>query len=251
MLFRSIRGRVGRSSRVAYAYLMVPKFKQLTEIATKRLQTIKDFAQLGSGYKIAMRDLTIRGAGDILGGTQSGFINTVGIDYYIEVLHEAILEKQGIVKEVEVERVKPSLKVSGHIPKTFASNDNEKIDLYKKIDKISTHNELLMFNDEVLDNYGTLPSSVKLLFEKKRLELCINSTDIENFKELKNCNEIIFSKEFSSTIDGMKLFEKFSSISKDIRIVYKQNRLIVTIPKSKDSLKVSIEVILTAKDCIK
>ena len=246
-----IRGRVGRSSRVAYAYLMVPKFKQLTEIATKRLQTIKDFAQLGSGYKIAMRDLTIRGAGDILGGTQSGFINTVGIDYYIEVLHEAILEKQGIVKEVEVERVKPSLKVSGHIPKTFASNDNEKIDLYKKIDKISTHNELLMFNDEVLDNYGTLPSSVKLLFEKKRLELCINSTDIENFKELKNCNEIIFSKEFSSTIDGMKLFEKFSSISKDIRIVYKQNRLIVTIPKSKDSLKVSIEVILTAKDCIK
>ena len=246
-----IRGRVGRSDRVAYAYLMVDKFKQLSEIASKRLQTIKDFAQLGSGYKIAMRDLTIRGAGDILGGTQSGFINTVGIDYYIEVLHEAILEKQGIFKEAKKENIKPILKNTGHIPNDFTSNDNEKIDLYKKIDKISTYDELTLFNEEIRDNFGTLPSSVKLLFEKKRLELCINSPDIESFRELKESNEIIFSTEFSTKVDGIKLFERFSSLSKDIKILYKQNKLIVIVPKIKNALTITIEIILTAKECHK
>lgn len=89
-----IKGRVGRSDRLAYAYLMIPERRQLTEIAQKRLTAVKEFASLGSGYKIAMRDLTIRGAGDLLGPSQSGFIDTVGIDMYIEMLEEAIEAKK-------------------------------------------------------------------------------------------------------------------------------------------------------------
>ena len=94
-----IKGRVGRSERVAYAYLLYAKNKQMNEEASKRLKAIKEFAQLGSGYKIAMRDLSIRGSGDILGGEQAGFIDTVGFDMYMKILQDAIDEKTGEKKE--------------------------------------------------------------------------------------------------------------------------------------------------------
>ena len=246
-----IKGRVGRSDRVAYAYLLVRQFKQLSEIAQKRLQTIKDFAQLGSGYKIAMRDLTIRGAGDLLGPNQSGFINTVGIDYYIEMLNEAIAEKKGIKKEEKAPRIKPKVTVDSYIPQTFAPVENEKINLYKQIDKIDTARELEDLADEVKDNYGHLPKSVSMLFEKKRLELLINDPMIESFKEIRVGNEIIFSKEFSQILDGLKLFEAYTSISKDIKVLYRNERIITQVPKGNDALKMSIEVIQTAKKCTK
>ena len=246
-----IKGRVGRSDRVAYAYLLVRQFKQLSEIAQKRLQTIKDFAQLGSGYKIAMRDLTIRGAGDLLGPNQSGFINTVGIDYYIEMLNEAIAEKKGIKKEEKAPRVKPKVTVDSYIPETFAPVENEKISLYKQIDAIDNAKELEDFCDEVKDNYGHLPKSVAMLFEKKRLELLINDPMLESFKEIRTGNEIIFSKEFSQTLDGLKLFETYSSISKDIKVLYRNERIITQIPKGNDALSMSIQVIQSAKKCTK
>ena len=246
-----IKGRVGRSDRIAYAYLLVRQFKQLSEIAQKRLQTIKDFAQLGSGYKIAMRDLTIRGAGDLLGPNQSGFINTVGIDYYIEMLNEAIAEKKGIKKEEKAPRVKPKVTVDSYIPQSFAPVENEKISLYKQIDAIDSAKELEDFADEVKDNYGHLPKSVAMLFEKKRLELLINEPLVESFKEIRTGSEIIFSKEFSQTLDGLKLFETYSSISKDIKVLYRNERIIAQIPKGNDALKMSIEVIQASKKCTK
>ena len=94
-----IKGRVGRSNRIAYAYLMYDDKKEISDISKKRLKAIKDFTELGSGYKIAQRDLAIRGAGDILGPEQAGFIDTVGIDMYIKLLNEVIKEKQGIIEE--------------------------------------------------------------------------------------------------------------------------------------------------------
>ena len=109
-----IKGRVGRSDRIAYAYLMYNGNKQLSEVATKRLQSIKDFTALGSGYKIAMRDLTIRGAGDLLGETQSGFINTVGMDMYVEMLHDAIQMKKGIAVQKEEVIKKSNIGVDGY-----------------------------------------------------------------------------------------------------------------------------------------
>lgn len=246
-----IKGRVGRSDRVAYAYLLVRQFKQLSEIAQKRLQTIKDFAQLGSGYKIAMRDLTIRGAGDLLGPNQSGFINTVGIDYYIEMLNEAISEKKGIKKEEKAPRIKPKVTVDSYIPQAFAPVENEKISLYKQIDAVESAKELEDFADEVKDNYGHLPKSVALLFEKKRLELLINDPMLESFKEIRTGHEIIFSKEFSQTLDGIKLFETYTTISKDIKVLYRNERIITQVPKGNDALKMSIEIIESAKKCTK
>lgn len=246
-----IKGRVGRSDRVAYAYLLVNRFKQLSEIASKRLQSIKEFSELGSGYKIAMRDLTIRGAGDLLGPSQSGFIDAVGIDYYIEMLQEAINEKKGIIKEQPKVRIKPQVQVDSYIPKSFAPQDLEKISMYQKIDKIENAEELNLFYDEIKDNYGHFPKSVQLLFEKKRLELLINDYDVDSFKELKTGSEIIFSEAFSNTIDGIKMFEKYTAISKDIKIKYQNNKIKVSIPKRSDALAIAIEVLTQSKSCIK
>jgi hypothetical protein len=105
--------------------------------------------------------------------------------------------------------------------------------------------------DEVKDNYGHLPKSVAMLFEKKRLELLINDPMLESFKEIRTGNEIIFSKEFSQTLDGLKLFEMYSSISKDIKVLYRNERIITQIPKGNDALSMSIEVIQSAKKCTK
>ncbi len=246
-----IKGRVGRSNRVAYAYLLVNHFKQLSEIASKRLQSIKEFSELGSGYKIAMRDLTIRGAGDLLGPSQSGFIDAVGIDYYIEMLQEAINEKKGIKKKEKKARIKPQVQVDGYIPESFAPQDLEKISMYQKIDQIESAEELRHYVEEIQDNYGHFPKSVQLLFEKKRLELLINDPDVESFKETRHGAEIIFSETFSNQVDGIKMFERYTTISKDIKIAYRQNRITVALPKRQDALSLAIEVLTQSKNCLR
>lgn len=246
-----IKGRVGRSNRLAYAYLMVPSKKQLSEIASKRLQAIKDFAQLGSGYKIAMRDLTIRGAGDMLGPEQSGFIDTVGIDMYIEMLEEAINEKKGIVKPERKEMVRANVQVDSYIPERFAPDDFDKISMYQTIDRIESQEELRLYEEQILDEFGQLPKTVKVLFEKKRLEILINSEDVEKYRELKGQIEITFSKMFSAHVDGVKLFEILTSISKDITLRYTDQKIIVKLPQTNDGLKMAIEVLMRSKEAKK
>lgn len=243
-----IKGRVGRSDRLAYAYLMVRSKKQLSEVAEKRLQAIKEFTQLGSGYKIAMRDLTIRGAGDLLGAEQSGFIDTVGIDMYIEMLKEAIDEKKGIStpKEKETMTHAPIL-VDGYIPQAFAPQDLEKITLYQRIDQIQSKKALLDLKEEITDTYGKLPKSVNLLFEKKQLEILMNEERIEKFREIKGSLEITFTKEWSGGVDGVALFECFTSISRDIALKYIQGRIIATVPKINERIFIAIEMLERSK----
>ena len=238
-----IKGRVGRSNRLAYAYLMYSPQRQLSEIAMKRLKSIKEFTQLGSGYKIAMRDLTIRGAGDMLGPQQAGFIDTVGIDMYIEMLNDAIMEEKGIKKEVKKELAKANVKVDAYIPSRFANEDYEKITLYQRMDAITTKKELLAMMDEIKDNYGRLPKAVQLLFEKKRLDICINEPHVETFKEMPREVEIVFTPQWSNGIDGVKLFEMMTTISKDIVIRYKDQKIYMCMPKIKDWLYVVIEIL--------
>ena len=127
-----IKGRVGRSERLAYAYLLYAKNKQMTEEATKRLKAIKEFAQLGSGYKIAMRDLSIRGSGDILGGEQAGFIDSVGFDMYMKILQDVIDEKTGEKKEQKEVPVQ-NINVDGYIPENYVESDIEKLNLYQRV----------------------------------------------------------------------------------------------------------------------
>ncbi len=225
-----IKGRVGRSDRLAYAYFLVPSKKSLTEIATKRLQAIKEFTQLGSGYKIAMRDLTIRGAGELLGGNQSGFIDTVGIDMYVQLLKEAILRRQG--KEVETDSIvdKSIINVDGYLPESFVSDDAEKLELYQRIDAIVTLDELKTFYDAIEDRYGTLPQAVIMLLEKKRFEIFLEDGRVDSFKERAKRVDLSFTAEFSEKIDGVKLFEVVSGISTDIKIKYLNKMITITMP---------------------
>ena len=248
-----IKGRVGRSNRLAYAYLMIPPRKQLSEVAQKRLQAVKEFARLGSGYKIAMRDLTIRGAGDLLGPSQSGFIDTVGIDMYIEMLEEAIEAKKSgrEVRPVINETHAPNIKKTSYIPKEFAPDDFDKLAMYQKIDEAVNANDLNEYKKTVVDQFGRLPNEVNALFMKKQLDLLLSDPDIESYRELKSRNEITFSSLFSEKVDGIKLFEDFTKISKDAALRYTNNMIIVTFPKGKDDLELAIALIHQAKEDVK
>lgn len=238
-----IKGRVGRSDRIAYAYLMYSPNKQLSEIAGKRLKSIKEFTQLGSGYKIAMRDLMIRGAGDMLGPQQAGFIDTVGIDMYLEMLNDAISEETGVIKEVEKPLKTSNIKVDAYIPHHFEEADYEKIHMYQKIDAIKNKHELKHLMEETTDNYGKLPENVELLFEKKRLDILINEPCVDSFKELTRDVELSLTEEYSNNADGVKLFELITTISRDIKMSYTGKQIILRLPKVKNWLTIIIEVL--------
>jgi transcription-repair coupling factor (superfamily II helicase) len=242
-----IRGRVGRSDRVAYTYLMYPPKKQLSEVATKRLQAIKEFTQLGSGYKIAMRDLTIRGAGDMLGEKQSGFINTVGMDMYIELLKEEIAKKKNMSIIKEEETIPFNVQVEAYIPKAFADEDLSKITIYQEIQKINSLGKLKLYYDEIVDNYGRLPVSVEMLFEKKRLEILLKETRIETFKERMHHIECIFTHEYSQSINGIAWFEQVNELSSEMQLKYKNNRISIHMKKQDDWVILLNKLLLETK----
>lgn len=237
-----IKGRVGRSDRLAYAYLMIDPQKQLSEVATKRLEAIKEFTQLGSGYKIAMRDLTIRGAGEILGGNQSGFIDTVGMDLYIELLQEALDEKQNRSTPVEKE-INLNINVDGYIPDDYTSDSGLKIDLYQQIDKIKNLKQLKHFYDKTADRYGKFDRAILLLLEKKQLELFLSEEHVEDFKDRPRQYEIVLNEAFSSEVDGIKLFELVNKVNNLIKLKYLKNKITLIIPKSRTALYDMIELL--------
>ena len=154
-----IRGRVGRSSRRAYAYFTFPKGKALSEIATKRLSAIREYTEFGAGFKVALRDLEIRGAGNILGAEQHGHMQSVGYDMYMKLLNEAILEEKGEYvspkKECAVD-----LNVNAYIPEKYIRVSSQRIDVYKKIALIENIEDMRDITDELLDRYGDMPDSV-------------------------------------------------------------------------------------------
>ena len=159
-----IRGRVGRSERQAYAYFTYRKGKHLNEVAQKRLEAIKEFAEFGAGFKIALRDLEIRGAGNILGAEQHGYIESVGYDLYIKLLNEAVLEERG---EKEKERFESQIiiSLSAHIPEYYVKSSAARMEMYKKISFIETHEERDDLYDEFLDRFGDVPVTVERLLD--------------------------------------------------------------------------------------
>lgn len=243
-----IKGRVGRSDRIAYAYLLIPAKKQLSEVSLKRLDAIKEFASLGSGYKIAMRDLTIRGAGDLLGPKQSGFIDNVGLDLYLAMLNKAIKTQKG--EKVAKEEIKPipNIQLESYIPETFASNDYEKLAIYHKLDMIDNRHDLIKYLLEIEDEYGHLPKEVKALFEKKKLELLYNDHTIDKIINRNGLFTIILTEAFSNEINGIKLFEICNNISKDIKIAYKNNRIEIYISNQKDAVEKILKLVDKLKD---
>lgn len=163
-----LRGRVGRSNRKAYCYLIAPPFQSLPMDSRKRLMALVEFADLGAGLNIAMRDLDIRGAGDILGGEQSGFINDIGFDLYNKILNEAVnelkeTEFRDIFKDVKIEVALPDTSVEfdlpAMLPSSYVNDSVERLNLYRKLAKASARSDVMAWRDEVNDRFGTIPES--------------------------------------------------------------------------------------------
>lgn len=238
-----IKGRVGRSEQVAYAYFLIPKNKILNEEGTKRLEAIKEFSALGSGYKIALRDLTIRGAGDILGQTQSGFIENIGFDLYLNMLQETINIKKGIKIPNEETKNNLNIKVESYIPKEFSDNEFEKLDIYQSLTKIKNQKDLKIYLDKLEDEFGKLPKQIKNLLEQKLLEIFLNDGSLYSFKQIQNNFVVEISTKKSQNIDGIKFFSYCNNISKDLIISYKNNRITLKIKANKENLKKVIDII--------
>ncbi len=155
-----LRGRVGRSNRVAYAYFMYEQQKILSEVSEKRLQAIKDFTELGSGFKIAMRDLSIRGAGNLLGAQQHGFIDSVGFDMYTQMLNDAVARKQGGSSLEQKTVVEIDLGIDAYIPTSYIADERQKIEMYKRIRQIESDEMFHEIEDDLLDRFGGYPDEV-------------------------------------------------------------------------------------------
>jgi transcription-repair coupling factor (superfamily II helicase) len=158
-----LRGRVGRSNRTAYAFLMYRRDKMLKEIAEKRLHAIKEFTELGSGFKIAMRDLEIRGAGNLLGAEQSGHMEAVGYDLYCKMLNEAVRSMKGEGIEEETFETTVDMDMDAYIPATYIKNEIHKLDIYKRIADIETEEEMMDMQEELVDRFGDMPGAVNNL----------------------------------------------------------------------------------------
>ena len=180
-----LRGRVGRSSRQGYAYLMYEKDKVLSEVAEKRLKAIKEFTEFGSGFKIAMRDLEIRGAGNILGSQQHGHMAVIGYDLYVKMLNDAIRKVKGepIVEDVEVEI---DLSVNAYIPDYYIDDELIKLEMYKKIACIDSMDDLVEVKNELEDRFSDMPKPVETLLNIAYIKSLCKKLKIEKVRQLKN-----------------------------------------------------------------
>ncbi len=223
-----IRGRVGRADKIAYCYLMYDKGKILSEQATKRLKVIKEFTELGSGFSIAMRDLSIRGAGNILGSEQSGYIDSVGIELFLKILDNAIKnQKEGnldLDEDVEMTD-EPLVDVETNISDNYVKESELKIQIHKEINEIKNLGDIKEVKARLEDRFGNIPESLNVYmyetwFEKKAKEMHI--TDI---KQTKNSIEITLTKELTNKVDGDKLFTELYSLSRMFRLSMRMQRL--------------------------
>lgn len=226
-----LRGRVGRSNRVAYAYFTYKQEKILSEVAEKRLQAIKEFTELGSGFKIAMRDLSIRGAGNLLGSQQHGFIDSVGYDLYSKMLKDAIdARKEG--KELEdITPFEPeiSLKIDAYIPEDYIADEKQKIDVYKMFQTIESDTDIIELQDELIDRFGDYPEEVENLFIVSKLRLQGRRERVESITEKPKKLELLIDDNRSKGIDGSKLFEEANTFGRNIQLGTENTKLKIVI----------------------
>ena len=225
-----LRGRVGRSNRIAYCYLMYNKHKILSEVAEKRLKAIKEFTELGSGFAIAKRDLSIRGAGDILGSEQSGFIDSVGIDMFMKLLDDEINRQKGIVTpETNESETLPLIEVTTNISDNYVKEDDLKIYIHKLINNINNIDELKDVQNQLEDRFGKLNEDIIIymyeeLFEKKAKKL-----GIKDIKQNKNNIEIWLPLDLTNKIKIDDLFINLSKVSRKFRFGMRFKRLVITL----------------------
>lgn len=202
-----LRGRVGRSNRVAYAYFTYQKDKVLTEVAEQRLQAIKEFTELGSGFKIAMRDLSIRGAGNILGSEQHGFIDSVGFDLYSQMLKEAIEKRKGTILDEKQPQLEIDLEIDAYIPDAYINDGHQKIEMYKRFRGVSSLNDLEELEKEMLDRFGEYPDAVAYLLQISEMKVLGLEAGVELIKQVKQEVTILLSEVASREIEGQKILQ--------------------------------------------
>ncbi|WFM79901.1 transcription-repair coupling factor [Streptococcus pluranimalium] len=220
-----LRGRVGRSNRIAYAYLMYRPDKVLTEMSEKRLDAIKGFTELGSGFKIAMRDLSIRGAGNILGASQSGFIDSVGFEMYSQLLEDAILKKQGKSQVRQKGNAELNLQIDAYLPIDYISDERQKIEIYKRIREIDSRAAYEELQDELIDRFGEYPDQVAYLLEIGLVKSYLDSVFTELVDRKENQLVVRFEKVTQTLFLTQDYFEALSKTNLKARISEHQGKI--------------------------
>lgn len=207
-----LRGRIGRSARLAYAYFLYQPNKVLTEIGEKRLDAIRDFTELGSGFKIAMRDLAIRGAGNMLGSQQHGFIDSVGYDLYSQMLADAIKNRK-TKKKVKKSNTEIDLGLEAYIPDNYIGDQEEKIEFYKKI-KSASAADIVQIQDELIDRFGNYPKPVENLLAISALKSEADLAQVRNITKISvNQVKIEFARAASDELKGPNIFKALEHVS--------------------------------------
>ena len=245
-----IRGRVGRSNKIAYAYLLYDKSKMLNDIAIKRLDAIKEFTELGSGYRIAMRDLAIRGAGDILGSEQAGFVDSVGINLYMQMIEEEMRKLKG--EEVQTEEEKQSLvDVSTHISDEYTTDDEIKIEIHQMINEVESQESLKKVKEELEDRFGKVDETMLIYMYEEWFEKLARSLNITKVTQIERFVEIELPEELSSNIKADKLFLESYNINPNLKFAYSNHRIKITLmlkPNDKHFLYTFVPILELIKE---
>ncbi len=236
-----LRGRVGRTNKRAYAYFTFQPGKILSEISQRRLDAIREFTQFGSGFRIALRDLEIRGAGNILGSSQSGHLANVGYDMYLQLLDEAVREERG-EKNVHKEECLVDVRINAFIPDKYISNQAQRVDCYRKIARIATAEDAEDITDELIDRYGDPPASVLGLIDVARFR---NMAALSNVSEISQVgDDLVF---YLSKFDMMKLSAVTKAVGKRMRLeTVGRPRMLVDV-KGENTLDV-MKAVISAMD---
>ena len=243
-----IRGRIGRSDKIGYCYLMYDNKKVLSEVATKRLKVIKDFTELGSGFAIAMRDLSIRGAGDILGSQQAGFIDSIGIELFMQMVSEEINKLQGKkIQDKEPNDKMPLIDVQTSIDDKYVSDEDLKIEIHKKINSINSYKSLNQVKHELEDRFGKLSEDLIIYMHEELFEKEAEKLNIKHIKQTKTTIEITLDKNITNNLDGEKLFSEVSDLSRMFRFSMKMGNLTIIL----DTVKLDKHFIYYLLDLLK
>lgn len=214
-----LRGRVGRSNRMAYAYFTYRRDKVLTEIAEKRLQAIKEFTELGSGFKIAMRDLSIRGAGNLLGPEQHGFIASVGFDLYSQMLKEAIEELRGGGEKEEKRSVELDVHIDAYIPESYIADGKLKIEMYKKVAAAQDLSDIQETEEEFMDRFGSIPDPVWRLLMVAKLKVYALALQIDSIVLKDDKLKMMFHPSLNDKIDGSRLIHIVNQFDRRLGLI--------------------------------
>ncbi|MFD1432650.1 transcription-repair coupling factor [Lacticaseibacillus yichunensis] len=229
-----LRGRIGRSSRIAYAYFMYRQNAVLNEEAEKRLQAIKDFTELGSGFKIAMRDLSIRGAGNLLGTSQHGFIDAVGYDLYTQMLNDAVAKKRGTKVQAKTD-AEIDLDIEAYLPDDYVSDSRQKIELYKRVRETENDAQEQELTGDLIDRFGDYPAPVDNLLKIAHLKRFADQALVEKVSQTGSQLAIILGAKATLLMQGAPIFKVLTATQLKARVALDEGKMTVMLvlpPKS-------------------